>query len=173
VTWEEDFIEPEDCEEGDPDFNDDGLEAAMADEEKPLSDTELQSMARRLVELRNKRDQTKKAASDAKKEFEDFQADMLERVKKSPVKGSRNVELGDDMGEIRLTPKSTKYGRILNYDDALKYFEERNKDKEYVREEFRMARLHELVRECIEQKKPLPPGVDFYTKEYFQITFKD
>jgi hypothetical protein len=42
-----------------------------------------------------------------------------------------------------------------------------------MKEDFRMGRLHELVREHIEQKKPLPPGIDFYTKEYFTITFKD
>jgi hypothetical protein len=42
-----------------------------------------------------------------------------------------------------------------------------------MRDDFRMGRLHELVREHIEQKKPLPEGIDFYTKEYFTMTIKD
>jgi hypothetical protein len=151
-------------------FATDGLDLA---DDKPLDDEELQYLGRRLVELRMVKDEAEKKAKDAKKEFETFQAEFYERIQKSPVKGSRNIDLGDDLGEVRLTPRATKYGRILDRDKAVAYLEERALDKEYLKDDFRMARVHELVRECIEQKKPIPPGFDFYTKEYFTITFKD
>jgi hypothetical protein len=161
-----------DAEDFDAELLDDGT-ADIEIEEKPLSDEELQSLARRLVVLRTAKDETKIAADNAKAEFEDFQRELFDRIDKSPVKGSRKVFLGDDLGTVKIVPRSTKYARILNRDDAEKYLRERKLDKEFLKDDFRMGRLHELIRECIEQKKPIPPGLDYYTKEYFTITFKD
>lgn len=158
--------------EDDEDFTDDGT-ADLEDEDSPLkSPEEIQARVRRLDALRTRRDATKKAADDAKKEFDIFQAEFFAEYERSPFKKSMTIDLGDDR-TVQITPVRTHFGRILNRDDALAYFESRATIKEYMKEDFRMGRLHELVRECIEQKKPLPPGVDFYTKEYFRITEKD
>lgn len=155
----------------DTDEVDDGVEAFELSQ-KPIDDDEMKSLARQLVELRTRRDETDKAAKAAKKEFEDFQRELLERVNASPVKGSRLVEIADGV-TVRLTPKSTKFGRILDRTQAVAYLEEHKLDKEVIKDDFRMARVHDLVRRHLEQKKPLPPGFDFYTREYFQITYKD
>jgi hypothetical protein len=154
------------------DFDDDGLEAFEL-EQKPLDDNELKSLVLQLVELRGRKDETDKVAKAAKKEFEDFQRELYERIQNSPVKGSRTVDIGGDHGKVMITPKATKYGRILDRTQAVDYLKERKLDAEFIKDDFRMARVHEIVREHIEQKKPLPPGFDYYTKEYFQITFKD
>lgn len=159
----------DDEEEG---FIDDGT-ADLDDLDSPLTSLdELQSRVRRFEELRTRRDQTKKAADDAKKEFEQYQAEFFAEYQASPLKGSVTVSLGDDR-ETQITPVRTHYGRIIDREAAEKYFAERAQQKEFIKEDFRMGRLHELVRECIEQKRPLPPGVDFYTKEYFRLTDKD
>ena len=151
-------------------YTDDGTEIDITN--SPLASTEeLASRVRRLVELRTAKEQAETAAKAAKKEFEEFQRDFLEEYKNSPLKGSINIEI-DDETSVRITPRETKYGRILDYDKAKKYFEERNKVDEYMRDDFRMGRIHEIVREHIEQRKPLPEGLDFYTKEYFTITIK-
>ena len=156
----------------DEEFVDDGT-ADLIDEDSPLNSAEeLQERVRRLVELRAARDSTKLAADNAKKEFETYQAEFFAEYARSPIKKSITIDIGDDK-DVQVTPVRTHFGRILDRAAAEAYFAERAKTKEFVKEDFRMGRLHELVRECIEQKKPLPPGVDFYTKEYFRITEKD
>jgi hypothetical protein len=150
---------------------DDGVEAAI-DQESPLkSADELAARVREFVRLRTVRDETKAAADAAKKEFDIYQAELFDEYSRSPLKGSINIDIGDGQ-YVRITPRSTKYGRILDYDKALAYFKKRHKEDEFVKQDFRMGRLHELVREHIEQKKPLPEGVDYYTKEYFTITVR-
>lgn len=159
-------LEPEDGDE----FVDDGIDIDI-DANSPLTSLEeLRRRVARLVELRVAKDETKAAATKAKNEFDQYQAELFEEYRKSPLKGSIKVEVGDD--EVQLVPRSTKYGRVLDYDKAREYFKTRNKNQEFIKEDFRMGRLHELVREHIEQKKPLPEGIDFYTKEFFTITIK-
>lgn len=154
-------------------FTDDGTDV-LIDENSALGSTEeLASRVRRLVELRALRDSTKLAADNAKRDFDEYQAAFFEEYENSPLKGSIKVDLGGDLGVVQIVPRKTRFGRILNREEAVKYFQERAKLDEYMKDDFRMGRLHELVREHIEQKKPLPPGIDFYTKEYFTITFKD
>jgi hypothetical protein len=154
------------------DILDDGSDELL-DEDSPLSTPdELAKRVRRFHELRADRDQTKIAADKAKKEFDSYQAEFFQDYQRSPLKGSVTVEL-EGLGDVQMTPVRTPYARVLDRQAVEKYFRDRNQDKEYVKEDFRMARLHELVRECIEQKKPLPPGLDFYTKEYFRMTMKD
>ena len=142
-------------------------------EDEPLNDEELRQLVAELVRLREERDKDSAKAKKSKDAFEVFQAELYERIQKSPVKGSRKVDIGGDKGLVQIVPRATKFGRVLDREAAEAYFAEQAKTKEYIKEDFRMGRLHELVRECIEQKKPLPPGIDFYTKEYFTITFKD
>lgn len=167
--WE-DYIEPEDREEGD-EFLDDGT-ADLDLEDSPLASLEeLRKRVRRLVELRTEKDEAETAAKRAKEEFDQYQAELLDEYNKSPLKGSIKVEI-DDGVTVTLTPRSTKYGRVLDRDKAIEYFKSRNKLEEYTKDDFRMGRLHELVREHIEQKKSLPEGIDFYTKEYFTVTIK-
>lgn len=151
---------------------DDGTADAIEEESSLASVDELTSRVRRLVELRTIKDEAKIASDKAKREFEQYQAELFEEYEKSALKGSLKVDLGGDFGTVQIVPRRTRFGRILDRDKALEYLNERALTEEYVKEDFRMGRLHELVREHIEQKKPLPPGIDFYTKEFFTITFK-
>lgn len=153
-------------------YFDDGT-AALIDEDSALTGAEeLASRVRRLVELRTRKDETEAAAKTAKEEFVEYQAQFYEEYEKSPLTGSINVNIGGDFGTVQLVPRSTKSGRVLNYDKAVQYFRERGQLAEFTRNEIRKGRINDLVKECIEQKKPLPDGIDYYTKEYFTITFK-
>lgn len=152
---------------------DDGT-GELVDEDSSLASVEeLTSRVRRLVELRTARDESKIKADKDKEAFESYQAEFFEELEKSPLKGSIKVDIGGDHGTVQVVPRSTKYGRILDRDKALAYLNERALTEEFLKDDFRMGRLHELVREHIEQKKPLPDGIDYYTKQYFTITFKD
>lgn len=164
-------------EDFDPDLEeynepDDGTENFIDEESALTSAEELASRVRRLVELRTTKEETNLTAKKAAKDFDEYQAAFFEEYERSPLKGSIRIDIGGDHGTVQIVPRKTKYGRVLDYDKAMKYFKERNKLDEFTRDDFRMGRLHEMVREYIEQKKPLPEGIDFYTKEYFTITFK-
>jgi hypothetical protein len=166
-------IDLDDILDDDDERFDDGSDNAVDEDSALKSTEELASRVRRLVELRGERDKTKIAADNAKREFESYQAAFFEEYQNSPLKGSIKLDIGGDYGTVQVVPRSTKFGRVLDREKAVEWMREREKLDEYMKDDFRMGRLHELVREYMEQKKPLPPGIDFYSKEYFTITFKD
>lgn len=154
---------------------DDGLDAAMLEQEAASGIQtldELQSRATELVRLRAERDATKDKAEKAKREFDEFQAEFLNDLSASPLRGTINIALNNDK-EVQIIPKATKGARILDKDALRKYMAERSKEDQYFKDDVRKAELNKLVNDCLEQKKPLPPGLDYYTTEYFTISFKD
>lgn len=157
-------------EDDEEDYTSDGMD--VQEPSKLDSAEELASRVRRLVELRAEKDETDAAAKRAKKEFEQYQEYFYEELSKSPLKGSVKVDLGGDHGTVQITPMETYYGRVLDKDKALEYFNDRALTEEFLKTEISKARVNELVREHIEQKKPLPAGLDFYPKRYFRVTFK-
>jgi hypothetical protein len=52
---------------------------------------------------------------------------LLRGVREVSLKGSIKVDLGGDHGVVQIVPRKTKFGRILDRDKAVKYFEERAK----------------------------------------------
>jgi hypothetical protein len=133
---------------------------------------DLVSRFRRLVELREKRDQDKKAAERSEKAYREAEAEIWEELEESPVKGTVRIDLGDDLGVVTFQPKETYYGRVINQNDALDYFEERALMDEFTTPKIVMARVNEQVRQCIEQGDPIPPGLDYYAKRYISISKK-
>jgi hypothetical protein len=133
---------------------------------------ELKSKFRRLVELREKRDSTKLAAENAEKEYREYEAELWDELDDSPLKGTIKLDLGPPYGEVKFGPRETFYGRVLDKEAALDYFENRALMDEYTEPKIAMSRVNELVRECLEQKRPIPEGLDFYAKRYISISHK-
>lgn len=133
---------------------------------------DLTSRFRRLVELREERDRDKKAAERSEKEYREYEADLFEELEDSPIKGTMKIDLGDDMGVISFQPKETYYGRVIDQNAALDYFEQRALTDEFTSPKIVMARINELVRGCIENGDPIPEGIDYYPKRYISITRK-
>jgi hypothetical protein len=90
----------------------------------------------------------------------------------SPIKGARRIDLGEPYGLVVFTPRETKFGRILNLDDALDYFENRAMSDEMTKPGISKRKLNELVRELLEQGKPMPAGVDWYANRGITISKK-
>lgn len=130
------------------------------------------SKFRRLVELREKRDETKGAADDAEEEYREYEAELFEEMSNSPIKGTRRIDLGEPYGLVVFTPRETKFGRILNLDDALDYFDQRAMTDEMTKPGIAKRKLNEMVREMLEQGKPLPPGIDWYANRGITISKK-
>lgn len=136
------------------------------------NEEQIASEFRRLVELREKRDEDKAAADASEEEYREYEADLFERMLNSPVKGTRRIDLGEPFGVVVFTPRETKYGRILDLDKALDYFDSRAMSDEMTKPGISKRKLNELVRELLEQGKPLPDGVDWYANRGITISKK-
>lgn len=132
----------------------------------------LASRFRRLVELREKRDLTKTSAEGAEQEYREYESEVLELMLDGPLKGTQKYDLGGEFGTVTFTPRETKYGRIIDAEAALKHFEARGEVDEMTSKQIQKRKLNELVRELLEQGKPMPDGIDFYANRGITISRK-
>lgn len=149
------------------DFIDGFDPAEFADDDvKPVTDVEF----RRLMELREKRDETKTAAENAEKEYRELEAELWDRAAASSQLPPFKFDLGEPYGVVSFHPKETHYGRVIDKDKALDYFEQRAMMDEVTEPKIVMARVNEIVRDAMEQNESLPDGLDFYARRYITIT---
>lgn len=135
-----------------------------------MDDLELQQKGRRLVELRQKRDQAKRQFERDEEDYREAEAEFWEALDESPVEGSRKVDLGPPFGTVTFTPTETYYGNVIDEQAALEYLEERALIDEYTHPKLKKARVNELIRELREQGAEMPPGFDFYPQRRVRIT---
>lgn len=134
-----------------------------------ISETALASL-RRLMELREKRDVAKVALANAEKEYRDAEADVHEALSEGPVDRLPNVDLGEPWGKVTFHAKKTHYGRVEDADAAHEYFAQRAMLDDMSDVKMVDKRINEEVRRALEEGTSLPPGLDFYTRDYVQIT---
>lgn len=131
---------------------------------------------RRFIELREKRDELAEAYKTAKEEYTDLEAEVWEELapddpndpdyKLTAIK----VPLGQPWGTITFQPRETIYGRIIDDEAALEYYDQRAMLDDVSAPKFVMARINEEVREKQEKGEAMPPGVDYYAKRFVSIT---
>lgn len=132
----------------------------------------LTSKFRRLVELRTQRDEDKAVATRSEKEYRSYEAELWEELADSPIQGTIKLDIGGEFGVVTFQPKETYYGRIIDKDAALEYFENRAMVDEFTKPKIEAARVNELVKHHLEDHKPMPPGIDFYAKRFISISHK-
>lgn len=150
----------------------DGFDDAEFEQEE-IGAEELASRVRRLVELRAEKDETDKAAKRAKKAHSEYEQEFYDLLERSPLKGSIKIDLGGEHGVVQIVPRETYYGRVINKDKALEYFNNRALTEEFSEVKIAAGKVNELVRDLVEQGKPLPDGIDYYAKRFFTVSFKD
>lgn len=128
------------------------------------------SQLRRLMELRDIRDTTKKAAETAEEEYREAEADVYAALEESPVTGSTKVDLGDPWGVVSFYPRTTIFGKIIDPNKAQEHFEQRAMVDEISAPKFVMKRINEIVRDAREQDIPMPPGISWYERRGVTIT---
>lgn len=141
----------------------------MSDAE-PQIGKDIAAKLRRLMEVRQVRDEAKVAAENAEKEYREYEADVWESIEESPVVGNLKVDLGAPFGIVSFRTNETYYGRVIDKEDAMEYFEQRAMMDEVSQPKLVMARVNEVVNEHREQGKAPPPGLDWYAKRYVTIT---
>lgn len=131
---------------------------------------ETMAMFRRLMELRDIRDTTKTAAETAETDFREAEADAFEAIRQSKQKGSWKLDLGEPWGTVSFRERETYYGRVIDEEKALEYYESRARIDDVTAPKFVMKRIHEDVRKSREEGSELPPGLDFYANRGVTIT---
>ena len=119
---------------------------------------------RRHMELRDARDRAKVALKNAEDAFRDSEADLYETLMDEDtgaVKRIPPVDLGEPWGRVAFGARETIYGRVIDDEAALRYFEDRAMVDEVSAPKFTMKRINELVRDAYEQGEQMPPGLDF------------
>lgn len=131
---------------------------------------------RRFMELREKRDSLKEAYDAAKEEYAEMEAEVWEELAPDDPNDpdykltAHKVPLGAPWGTITFQPRETIYGKIIDDDAALEYYEKRAMADDVTAPKFVMARINEEVREKHENNTAMPPGVDYYPKRYVSVT---
>ncbi len=127
---------------------------------------------RRLMELRQERDDTEAAAKAAKQAYQEAEIELFEELSEGPVSRLNNVDLGPPWGKVSFGSRETYYGRIIKgmEEDALTYYREREMGDVVTEPKFVMKRINEEVRQRRESGEHMPPGIDWYARRGVTIT---
>lgn len=137
-----------------------------------MSETALLADAfRRVIDARREYeaiDRKHKRAKAQKREAEiaanELMADL--RIK------SQTLDLGEGYGEVRVVPRTTTYGQVLDRETAIESLERLGRADEIFRTDVAKGVLNEFVREEIEAKRPLPDGIGWYDQRGVTVTVK-
>lgn len=141
-----------------------------ASSSEPVNILSQQTLAqlRRLMELRDVRDEAKIAAEKASVAYREAEAEAFESL--SGIKGSIKPDLGPPWGYVQFSARETHFGRVYNEQAAKEYFERMKMTGAMSEPKFVKKRLNEIARECREQNKTPPPGIDWTTSRGVTIT---
>lgn len=123
---------------------------------------ELEARLDKLAELKEKQARLAKEAKDAAKEMKQFQAELWLDMEEANLKS-----FGTSRGQF--VRKSTTFGTIKDRQAFIEWCQEQGLDDLYKPVEDD-GRLNELVRARLDTQEELPPGVDFYTRDYISLT---
>jgi hypothetical protein len=131
---------------------------------------EAKGKLRRLMEAREKRDEAKKAAEESEKDYREIEAEVYDDLEESGLTGTVKIDLGQPWGIVSFNTRETYFGRIIDADEALDYFDQRAMTEEVSAPKFVMKRINEEVRDRIEQGLKMPPGIDYFARRGVTIT---
>lgn len=119
--------------------------------------TTLPDDARKLASLRSRYERASADAKVYKEEMERAETALFERMEHEDV-GSIKV------GSSNFVRATTIYGQVQDRGAFVAWAEENA--PELIESKERKALVNEIVRQCIEDKVPLPDGLGFYPKQY-------
>lgn len=133
---------------------------------------DIEKKAHELLEARDKRDEAKVALTTAENDYRQQEAEYFTAMSESKIKNAVKIDLGDH-GDVTFGLGSTRYARILDSKKVREWAEANDERRAaFIDAEGKLvkARLNEEVRERLDNSTPLPPGLDFYVREYVTIS---
>lgn len=125
---------------------------------------------RRLMEARIARDEAKALKERTEETYREIEAETYEAFEDSGSVGTVKVDLGEPYGVVSFRTRETFFGKVVDEDAALEYYEQRAQIDEVTQPKFTMARINEEVRDRIEQGMSMPPGITFTARRGMTIT---
>jgi hypothetical protein len=134
-----------------------------------MDDAELTAKLLRFMEAREERDATKKAASEAEREYREQEAELWEYIEESDFDRSIPRVL-PGYGRVLFTQKETPYGKAVDK-QALREWARQNNLEGEIFSEPRVSdrKLNEIARDARDSHSGLPPGMDVNTRQYVAI----
>lgn len=133
------------------------------------------ALGRALVRAKEKASRLSAQAEAAKRAANDVEDSFWEALDDAQTK-TVTLDLGEGFGEVRFTRRETIYGRVIpgREAEAAAALAELGLDAEILddRPTVRKRILNEYVADWVKQRKPLPPGIDFYSVRGVTVTRK-
>jgi hypothetical protein len=117
----------------------------------------------RLAELKATEKDLKRQYDDAKGERERWEQDTYDLMRET-----QNLSVRRPKGSF--SAKSTVYAAVNDPEAFMAWVREQGLEDEFLVTKEAKGRLNELVREKLDNKEPLPPGVQWYPDEYVSFT---
>lgn len=124
---------------------------------------EIQEELAHLAELKTTYRQLEEDAKSAKEEHDRFQADLFDKMRDRQL-----LTIKTDSGTYSC--KSTIYANVNDMPAFIVWAQENGLYDEFLKEAPEKRRLNELVRDRIDSGDDLPPGVNWYAREYISIS---
>jgi hypothetical protein len=119
--------------------------------------TTLNQDLKKLRKLKLVKERTTESDKQAKKEFDQFQLQVYQRMEQEDVQGHRT-------GDVLFTPTETPYAQVQDRAAFLAWAQDN--DEQLFEPKERKELINQLVREKLDNSEPLPPGLGFYIKQY-------
>lgn len=124
---------------------------------------ELADMLDHLRWLKARRDRSTKVSKERDRIFKEYERDVYHYLERNRLDGVKSD--GYTFGT-----RSTTMGNVFDQDAFEAWLHDNDLMEDYLRSEPQKARLNELVRERLDNKQDLPPGVSAHAREYISIT---
>lgn len=153
-------------------------ESAADDTSGGIFSPQFKQKLRQLLEARDKYAEADAARKAAKSELDELELDVFDMFEglQGQMDGGKKVgstipvPLGEPYGVVKFRTRETHYAKIADEDAFLEWLNERAMTEEVSGTSFVKRRLHEIVREAIENNESPPPGLTYYTDRGMTIT---
>lgn len=117
--------------------------------------SEIIDMTRQMLDLQNRYEETKKAASQLYDQMEKIEMQLYDKMKDIGIDQFRTSEFG------LISCANTLYGKIVDIEKASEWLKENGLFEQILKYTPQRGRVNELLKKCIEDGKPIPPGFDY------------
>ena len=117
----------------------------------------------RLAELKRRWKRTEQVSKAREDQFKERQQEIYAWMERNGMESLRTAT-------GTYTTRSTTLSTVFDMDAFVDWLKENDLYEEYIRPDAQKARLNEFVRDRLDAKQDLPPGVGFYQREYISTT---
>lgn len=120
---------------------------------------EILTLTKQFLELESRYEEAKKVSAQLYAELEKSELRLYDRMKDVGINQFRTAEFG------LISCANTLYGTITDLNVASEWLKENGMFDEIFKYKEKKGRVNELLKKCLEESKPIPPGFDYALKK--------